>query len=75
MSPNDLRNVELTDLLTAIVFRVIENDRDAATATGGMIELIRRMSQGLSEKKRFALAEKLRDLADQIEQRRVAVRI
>jgi hypothetical protein len=71
----DLRNAPLSALMAELIFRICEHDRDAAVATGGMIKLIQKMSAGLPETKRFELSERLRDLADELERRRVVVRI
>jgi hypothetical protein len=69
----DLRQVPFATLMSEIIFRTIEDGRVATAANAGMIELIRQMAQGLSEQQRFALAERLRDLADQLEQPHVVV--
>jgi hypothetical protein len=63
----NLRHIETTDLVLEMIARIIESDREAMAVTSGIIELLRKMSAGLSEQRRFEVAEKLRDAADALE--------
>ncbi len=67
----DLQALPLNERLAELTCSIIEHDNDAVIAVVNLMKLIDVMAYRLSAANRFCLAERCRDLADQLEKREV----
>jgi hypothetical protein len=67
-----LSTLPLSERAAALVCTIVERDGDAVVVVNGLAALLAKMSEGLSAKRRFAVSEKLRDVADHLEAPAVA---
>ncbi len=63
-----IRAIPFTERTAMLVCSIVEQDHQAFAAVAGLVRLITTMSRGLNVQKRYALAERLRSAADQLEQ-------